>query len=262
MKAINNIVISLITLILMTSCDLKFWGQDEDMSMTDGITIERYDRLQSRYLSTGDFSALQQMNTLYPVETRTLIENVLQLGTVDQHDINERFLKFYQDSTLQRIIDDVEIQYRNIDDINKQVSKAFNNMQKELGITQIPVIYTQIGALDQSIIVGDSTIGISLDKYLGKDYPVYKRFYNEHQRESMQRKYIVPEVVMFYLLSLYPLQNFEIRPQEERDAHIGKIMWATNRYLGTRFFNSPDVKNVEKFVASNPKIKVQQLLKE
>ncbi len=51
------------------------------LNMNDGNTvavIERYDRIETLYLTTGDFSALQKMNTSYPVETRTLIEDVLK----------------------------------------------------------------------------------------------------------------------------------------------------------------------------------------
>ena len=59
-----------------------------------------------RYLTTGDYSALQQMNTDYPTETRTLIEKVLQLGTIEDSEIHHRFLHYYQDTTLQRLITD------------------------------------------------------------------------------------------------------------------------------------------------------------
>ena len=37
-----------------------------------------HDILEYRYLTTGDFSALQSMNTEYPIETRTLIEDVIK----------------------------------------------------------------------------------------------------------------------------------------------------------------------------------------
>ena len=39
------------------------------------VVVDRYDRIQSLYLTTGDYSALQQMNTVYPMQTRTLIED-------------------------------------------------------------------------------------------------------------------------------------------------------------------------------------------
>ena len=58
------------------------------------FAVQRYDRLESLYLTTGDFSALQQMETDYPMETRTLIENVLKLGVIDDHEINNRPPRF------------------------------------------------------------------------------------------------------------------------------------------------------------------------
>ena len=41
----------------------------------------------------------------------------------------------------------------------------------------IPMIYTQISAFNESIVLSDSVLGISLDKYMGEDYPLYKRFF-------------------------------------------------------------------------------------
>lgn len=72
---------------------MKFSPNDSGASE---IVLKRYDRLESRYLQTGDFSALQEMNTEYPIETRTLIEKVLQLGEVSDPRIHNRFLMFYQ----------------------------------------------------------------------------------------------------------------------------------------------------------------------
>lgn len=121
-------------------------GED---SQTTLVEIQRYDRLESRYLTTGDFSALQQMNIEYPMETRTLIEDVLQLGEVNDPGINSRFPQFYQDTTLQTIISEAELQYANVSDISKQLNKAFDNLRKISPDVVLPTIYTQIGALDR-----------------------------------------------------------------------------------------------------------------
>ena len=96
-----------VAMLLCVGCEFKLKPNDDDNDASH-VHIERYDRLESRYLITGDFSALQQMNTEFPIETRTLVEKMLQIGEVSDHDINERFLRFYQDSTLQTIITDAE----------------------------------------------------------------------------------------------------------------------------------------------------------
>ena len=71
------------------------------------IGIQRFDRIEMLYLTTGDYSALQQMNTYFPTETRMLIEDMLHLGHVDDPEINTKFLYFFQDSTLQQMLNTV-----------------------------------------------------------------------------------------------------------------------------------------------------------
>ena len=111
------------------------------------------------------------MNTIYPTQTRTLIEDVIRIGKVDDPEINTKFLHFYQDSTLQSLINEVEQQYANMTDINDELSEAFDNLKTLFPNLEIPQIYTQIGSLDQSLVVGNNSIGICLDKYLGADCP-------------------------------------------------------------------------------------------
>ena len=216
------IIIFICIQIAFCSCEYKFKAFDFLYSEPQKIEICRYDRLESQYLTTSDFSALQQMNTDYPMETRTLIEDMLKLGEVNDPEINKIFLTFYQDSTLQTLISDAESQYANVDDLNDQFNKAFTNLQKIYPKIVIPRIYMQIGALDQSIIIGNSTIGISIDKYLGEDYPLYRKYYPETQRKTMNRKNIVPDAICFYLMSIHQMPNFDKRPQIERDIHLGK----------------------------------------
>ena len=122
-------------------------------------------------------------------------------------------------------------------------------------------MYAQISALDQSIVIGDRSIGISLDKYLGKDYPLYKKYYLPSQLETMSREYIVPDCLSFYLLSLYPMHDFEMRPQLECDLHIGKIMWVCNVALGQKFFKSRYVNAVDKYMNANKSVSIEALLK-
>ena len=84
-KKIFDYIVILAIILLCSACEFKFKPNEEADAVP--LTVQRYDRLQSRYLTTGDFSALQQMNTDYPIETRTLIEKMLQLGTITDANI-------------------------------------------------------------------------------------------------------------------------------------------------------------------------------
>lgn len=251
----------LFVLLVCLGCEWRFKlnGGDE---AGDEVAVERYDRVESQYLTTGDFSALQQMNTVYPMQTRTLIEDVLRIGYVDDPEINSKFLNFYQDTTLQTLINEVEFQYANMDDINKELTEAFGRLRKVLPDARIPKVYAQIGSLDQSIIVGNSTLGISLDKYLGANYELYRRFYPPSQRMQMVRSMIVPDCLVFYLLSLFPVPPARELSQQEHDIHIGKIQWAVNRFVGRMAFRSTYIDVVERYMRADKGRNVATLLRE
>lgn len=252
--------ILLLVMLGCISCEWQFKSPDEEDKV---IAVDRYDRVQSLYLTTGDFSALQQMNTVYPMQTRTLIEDILRIGKVDDTEINKKFLHFYQDSTLQALISESEIQYANMDDINNQLNDAFHYLDDVIPNMEMPEVYAQIGSLDQSIIVGNNTIGICLDKYLGSDYPLYQRpeyGYTPEQLQMMTRKYIVPDCVGFYLLSLYPMPKDRPLSQLERDIHIGRIQWVVNKAMGEDVFRTLYVQMTDRYMRHYQDTTIPQLL--
>lgn len=255
----SRITIFFVSVLVCIGCDFKMQSVEQEHASLS-VPIQRYDRLETRFLTTGDYSALQQMNTNYPRQTRTLLEDILALGEVNDASIHSRFLSLFQDTLLQEVITDVELKYANVDDLEKQLSAAFDQLRKWFPSMEMPHVYAQISALDQSIVVGGNMIGISLDKYLGSDYPLYDRFYSEQQKSTMKRSYIVPDCLCFYILSMYPLDGFEESSQEVRDIHMGRVMWVANKAMGKRFFKSPAVEKIEAFMKKSPKMSKKKLM--
>ena len=261
-RGIIRYLVLFVCVMAFSSCEWKLRSSEDEDSRATRVEVNRYDRLQSLYLQTGDFSALQQMNTNYSIETRTLIEKMLHLGTVDDPEISNKFLKFYQDTTLQVVIADAEAQYANMEDINKELSDAFARLQTQIPEFPVPAVYAQIGALNQSIVVGEGLICISLDIYLGENYPLYLRFdFSQQQRQTMRREYIVPDCMSFYLISLYPMDNYDERSQMDRDLHMGKVMWIVNKVMTRQVFRSRYVSIIDRYMHRHPKVSYEQLLK-
>lgn len=243
---------------LMFACLGCEWRMRSDVTSYDANSfVLRYDRMESFFLTSGDFSALQQMQTHYPLQTRLLIENLLQLGKVEDAHINTIFYSYYQDTTLQRVISDVGRQYARMDDLDHQLKTAFERLSRMLPNVPVPLVYTQIGSFDQSIVVGDSVVGISLDKYLGKDYPYYVHYgYSERQRSMMTRDFIAPDCLSFYLLSLYPVPSDSLRQQ-----HMGNIQYVVNTALRRLVFRNEYVSRANELMLAGGHISYDQLLR-
>ena len=108
--------------------------------------------------------------------------------------------------------------------------------------------------------MGEQTIGISLDKYLGADYPLYQKYYHANQRTTMTREYITPDCLFFYLMSLYPMKNAENSSPQAKDMHTARLMYVTNQLVGREAFNTNGVKTVEKYMKRHDKLTLNALL--
>ena len=249
------------TALACQSCELApgpMLGQGDDE-----VAVTRFDRIQTLYLTTGDFAALQQMSIGYPRQTRVLIEDVLRIGSVYDPEINSKFLNYYQDSTLQNHIFAVEHEFVNMDDVNAELRRGFRSLRAMLPGLDVPEIYAQVGSLDQSVVVGDGLLGISLDKYLGPQNPVYQspRYgYTADQLAQMDRRYIAADCLGFYLLSLYPMPDGRQVTQAQRDLHIAKIQWVVNRALEREVFDTPGTRAVARYMKRHQRMTVHQLL--
>ena len=210
---------------MFSSCQWNFSRWDEEGSAGKKEKIFRYDRLVDEFVSLNSFSSLQRMNTEYPVPTRLLIEDVLSIGSVQEPRIEQCLRDFYLDSTMQMLLEDVHNEFADLDGEEQEISSVFYQIKKADPAFKIPFMYAQISGLNQSIVVGDSLLGISLDKYLGPDYPLYVRYYHDYQRRVMGREWLVPDALFFYLSYVYPPRSSEVHTLLDCIADYGKIHW-------------------------------------
>lgn len=217
MKQLTYIFICII--LFFSSCD---WHNNIP---SEEVRIHRFDRIVDEYASLNSFSALQRMNTEYPQATRLLIEDVLEIGKVQDPRIEQKLREFYLDSTMQVLLEAVHDEYNNLNKEEKELNDVFLQLHEIDPNFKIPQIYTQISGLNQSIIVGNGIVGISLDKYLGADYPLYKKYYYDHQRHLFRRNRIVPDVLFYYLSSVYSLPEDQSHTLLDYMLDYGKLSW-------------------------------------
>ena len=220
----KKFIFILIGTILLSACT---GGKEKGCAYSDiDIKIVRYDKLIYEATAMNSFLALQKMNTKHPQATKILIEEVLDLGEVNSSRVNEQLCDFYSDSLLVKLMEDALEKFKDMSGIEKQLTHGFRALKKELPSITIPKVYAQISALNQSVVVGNNLLGFSIDKYMGEDYPLYKKFYYSHQRKSMAPENIVPDCFMYYLVGQYPFMwKKEHRTLFDLIIYRGKLAW-------------------------------------
>lgn len=211
--------------VVTSSCQWRSGLWERDDSVYEDEKILRYDRLVDEFVSLNSFSALHRMNTEFPRATRLLIEDVLAIGSVEESLIEQRLREFYLDSTMQVLLDGVHNEYVDLSVEEEDMFSVFNQIKENDAEFKIPIVYAQVSGLNQSIVVGDSVLGISLDKYLGSDYPIYKKYYHDYQRRLMNRSRLVPDAVYYYLTHEYPLPADRVHTLLDKITHYGKMHW-------------------------------------
>ena len=126
---------------------------------------------------------------------------------------------------------DALLKFDDISDIEKELTDGFEKLKHEVPFIRIPSVYSQFSALNESVVVGDSLLGFSIDKYMGEDYPLYKRFYYNYQRKSMKPERIVPDCFVYYLMSEYPFPMDGNRTLLDLIMHFGKIHYVVAKIL-------------------------------
>ena len=217
--------------IFVSSCKWQLKPENEKKE-DRGVTVVRYDKLLMDYVSANSFSALQKMNTDYPLQTKFLLEDVLVLGKVNDPDINAKLRSYFADTTLMKLDKAALLKYKDMGDIERDLTKGFRALKKDIPSLSVPVIYSQLSALNQSVVVGDSILGFSIDKYMGADYPLYKNIFFNYQSRYMTRSRIVPDCFLFFLMSEYPFDWGGDRTLMEQIIYQGKIHWVIAKILG------------------------------
>lgn len=170
--------------VLIAACrwSLDYGGSG---SASTDIKVHRYDKLLDEFISLNSFSALQKMSAEYPQETKFLIEEVLAIGSVSDDNINLRLREYYSDPLLTNLYHDALTKFADMSGIERDFTHAFKRLKRELPHMTVPRVYAQFSALNQSVVVGDSILGFSIDKYMGADYPLYSQFYYAYQLPAM-----------------------------------------------------------------------------
>lgn len=224
----RTLIFIILGIILLTGCKD---GSQKDYALSDiDIKVVRYDKLQYEATVMNSFLALQKMNIQHPQATKILIEDILGIGKVNSNRINEKMCKYYSDTLLVKLMEDALVKYKDMSDIEQQLTEGFIALKEALPSIIVPRVYSQFSALNQSVVVGDSLLGISIDKYMGKDYPLYSKFYYDYQTKSMSPENIVPDCFMFYLIGSYPYP-WQEQPRTLFDVIVyrGKIAWTIEK---------------------------------
>jgi hypothetical protein len=104
-----------------------------------------------------------------------LFSYVINTGNVNDSLFGDFLVSFCTDKLNNEVYGAVMRLYPDVTDIEDDMEDAFRHYKWYFPGADIPAIYTCITGFNNSLIIGDSVIGIGLDRYLGRDCEYYQQ---------------------------------------------------------------------------------------
>ncbi|WP_445588924.1 gliding motility lipoprotein GldB [Sunxiuqinia sp. A32] len=224
----NRFLLILCLLIIFISCNrnplkvntsnvelqLQFKSLDEDLfEAQDNLEIE-LPKIQKSY---GDFFTI-------------FTHQMINIGGPDNDEFYMRLESFLKDLV---IVGAKKLSDETID--KKKLESTFLNALKHYKYyfpeKSIPQIYTCISGFNQSIVLTENLIGVSLDKYLGEDCEFYPQLgIPKYKIQNMHQGKIVSDAMYAWALTDYPIKD-DADKLIEHMVYQGKLLYFVDAML-------------------------------
>lgn len=182
-------------------------------------------------LTQGEIqSAIPTLKASYGEFFDIFIYRMISIGGVEQENFSEMLYSFVSDSLIRNLEINVNEKIDTLQ-LRKELERAFKHYKYYFPAKELPVIYTCISGLNQSVVTAENLIGISLDKYLGVD----SRFYAQlglpaYKRRNMHPEKIVSDLMYAWAVTEWP-KNDNGNSLLSQMIHEGKMMYFLDAML-------------------------------
>lgn len=195
----KSIILSIFTVLLTFSCTCNRQNntakKEKEVKQSDiQVDIIRFEKeLFACNPNLLDVD-LEKLHQKHPVFYSVFYNQVLNIPSYGDKGIQLNVMQdFITKKAMKGLYDSVEYKFPNLDFLKDDLKIAFANYKSYFPEKPTPKIYTCISEFSYSVFTAtDSIIGISLDKYLGKNFIYYPSIFQEStfMIPTFDKKYI------------------------------------------------------------------------
>ena len=175
---------------------------------------------------------LKELHDKHPDFFDLFTYKIINVGGIGDEYFPELMGEFLTDTMILNVKSDVEDEFSDFSKIEKRLNTAFKYYQYHFPDKEIPTIYTTISGFNESVFTAEGIIGISLDKYLGRDYTFYKKLSNVplYKIKNMHKEKLPSDVAYAWGLTEFD-ETEETTTVLDNIVHQGKLMYFVDALL-------------------------------
>ena len=185
---------------VLCGCGHKYQYIPKDIEPV-AVEIVRFD---SALLAVRADSVKQDVMQLYADYEEFMplyIEGVLRLPMEDTTYFSEQLANFLVDTTMGFAQTNAlaKERFANVDSLQEALNTGFSRLHYLYPEWEIPTVYLFVSGFNSTVIYYEDMMGVGVDMYLGSDYPYYNQVVYDYQKTTMQKEYVVRDVMSMYL---------------------------------------------------------------
>ena len=223
------ILYSLIFLVLMASCSrnpLKVNVSDVKIN----LIIKHLDHDLLKIKSDQMETAIPGLKNKYGEFFDIFTYRMIGIGGAEQPTFIQMLNLFVADTLIQHLKISVPEKIDTVE-LRQQLENAFQHYRFYFKEKDIPMIATCISGFNQSIVTSDKLIGISLEKYMGRQSLFYERLgLPDYKRRNMHPAKIVPDALYAWAVTEWPKAD-NANSLLSQMIHEGKMLYFVDAML-------------------------------
>ena len=157
-----------------------------------------------------------------------LFSYVINIGSIADSTWSGNLVRFCTDKLNTEVYNSTMQVFPDIKEIESGLRQAFKHYLYYFPDKGIPGVYTCVSGFNNSIIIGDSALGVSLDRYLGSGCKYYPQLqlYN-YQIVKMNPSNIIPDCMYAWASSEWDYKTMDYSPDNvmAEMVHEGKLLY-------------------------------------
>jgi hypothetical protein len=135
---------------------------------------------------------------------------MIKIGGIGDDMFFNELKRFVTDTMIQNVNYLVQEEFGDFSKTEKKINKAFRHYKYYFPQKEIPTIYTCVSGFNQSIVIADKLIGISLDKYLGNNCHYYDMLgIPKYKQQKMYHNKITSDIIHGWASTEFTKSNNE-----------------------------------------------------
>lgn len=196
------------------------------------VEVVRFDKELFAINSGDTLQFLSELSNKHPEFFDLFTYKVIQIGGIGDSLFVPGMKLFLTDTMILDVKKQVETEFSDFEKTEKQLQKAFKYFQYHFPEKPLPAIYTCISGFNQSVFTAENIIGVSLDKYLGRECEYYRMLNSTPRYKvlNMHKGKIASDVAYAWGITEFEHTNTGTTLLDNM-VHQGKLMYFVDALL-------------------------------